>query len=265
MLMHSVLGRRSLGSALRSLFVPAALLALAAPGCSSSETGGEGGAGGGDEPSGATTTDGATQAATSGGAPEFPDGSGQPPNQALPYPPGPYGFGEGAVIENFELQGFLNASVQNTTLEPIELAMFYNPTGDGVYPAGSPMGEGNPKPRVLLIDVGAVWCGPCNMEASQILPARHASYAPMGEFLAVLADGPNVGTPATPTHLVNWTNNYDVDYPMALDPANKLMALFEADAFPQNMMIDLRTMEIVEIVAGTPDEAFWAEFESLLD
>ncbi|MFO0552903.1 MAG: TlpA family protein disulfide reductase [Polyangiaceae bacterium] len=200
-------------------------------------------------------------------APDFPDGTGQEAQVKLEYPPGPFGFKPGSIIENFKFMGFSNASVQNDTLEPLELAMFYNPTGDGVYPAGSPFGEGNPKPRVLLIDVASVWCGPCNYEADQVLPGEYAKYKPMGgEFLLQLADGPSVGYPAKPSHLTNWTTKYEVDYPSAVDPSYKLGDLFEAEAFPQNMIIDLRTMEIVEVLAGAPQpgDAFWTKFEAHL-
>ena len=61
-----------------------------------------------------------------------------------------------------------------------------------------------------------------------------------------------------------WTNAYKIDYPSAIDPSYKLSALFEADAFPANLIIDTRTMRIVEVVSGVPDESFWSTFEEAL-
>jgi hypothetical protein len=198
-------------------------------------------------------------------APPFPEGSGQAPQPRLEYPAGPYGYAKGSVIENFKLSGFANAQVQSESLEALELAMFYNPTGDGVYPEGSLLGAGNPKPKALLINVGSVWCGPCNYEADTVLPVEYAKYKPMGgEFLLQLADGNTPGKPATIKSLQTWTDKYDVDYPATIDPSYKLGALFVASAYPQNLIIDTRTMKIVEIIAGSPDASFWNEFEDAI-
>jgi hypothetical protein len=199
-------------------------------------------------------------------APPFPEGTGQLPVDSLEYPSAPYGIGVGSVIENFEFYGFANAMVQNDDLEHIELAMFYNPTGDGVYPEGSPFGAGNPKPKALLINVASVWCGPCNYEADTILPVEYAKYKPLGgEFFLQLADGATPGVPAKETSLRNWTNKYDVDYPSSIDPSYKLGALFEADAFPANLIVDTRTMKIVDVIAGAPEASFWTKFENVLE
>ncbi|NUP08067.1 MAG: TlpA family protein disulfide reductase [Polyangiaceae bacterium] len=240
--------------------------ALAAAGCESNgepddstvEAGGGGAGAGGSNAGGAANT--------GDGGPEFPEGTGQLATERLPYPEGPFGFHEGSIIENYKLWGFADSTVDSESVALIELAMFYNPTGDGVYPAGSPFGEGNAKPKALVINVGAVWCGPCNQEADEVLPVEYANYKPMGgQFLSLLADGPTVGKPATPNNLVNWAHKYEPSFPLVLDPAYKLGDLFVADAYPQNMIVDLRTMEVVEIVAGVPDAAFWTKFESVLD
>jgi hypothetical protein len=211
-------------------------------------------------------------------APEFPAGSGQAALPNAAYPAGPYGIGKGSVVENFQFIGYANAQVNNTTMQAIQLADFYNPHGkdpgyvpespdkdDRLFPAGSPYGEGTKKPTVLAIDVASVWCGPCNNEAKYELPPRHLKYKPCGgEFFLQLADGPTVGTAATPTNLLNWTKKYLVDFPATIDPSYKLGALFKADAFPANFIIDTTNMKIVEVVSGVPNEFFWTKYESLL-
>src|SRR5262245_29653334 len=98
-------------------------------------------------------------------APPFPEGSGQEAANAKPYPDGPYGIGKGSIIANYKFVGYANAMLVKDALQQIELAEFYNPTGDGVYEEGSVMEIGSPKPKALLIDVASVWCGPCNDEA----------------------------------------------------------------------------------------------------
>ncbi len=201
--------------------------------------------------------------------PVFPEGTGQLPRgtAAIEYAAGPYGISKGSTIQNFEFVGFPNSLVDVTTMKPIQLADFYNPTGDAVFPAGSPYGEGTPKPKALLIVVSAVWCSPCNYEAEAVLPGLYQKYQPNGgEFFLVLADGPTPGIPAESKNLYLWDKKYKIDYPTALDPSSKLAALFEADAFPANMIVRTNDMQIMDVTAGAPPEGstFWKIYEKIL-
>ena len=182
------------------------------------------------------------------------------------YPAGPYGVNKGSIVDNFSFTGYADPSVDTAALVPIALADFYNETGDDVYPEGSPHGAGNPKPRALLIDVGSSWCGPCQQEASSVLPGKYAELAPRGaEFLFQLFDGPETGKNATEKDLKAWTKKFKSNYPSVIDPARQLAALFDPSAVPANFIIDTRTMELVELVIGAPSETFWSKFEATLD
>ncbi|WP_437936114.1 TlpA family protein disulfide reductase [Sorangium sp. So ce341] len=201
-------------------------------------------------------------------APPFPEGTGQPAANAAQYPAGPYGISPGRVIANYQFVGYANAAEHKDTMQPIQLADFYNPTGEEVFPEGSPYGAGEPKPKVLLIDVSSVWCGPCKIEAESVLPRLYEKYQPLGgEFLVQLADGRNPGEPAVPRDLYRWTTTYDVQYPSAIDPSYKLGALFQADAFPANMLVRTKDMTIIEVVSGVPEEnsSFWRTFEKIMN
>jgi len=194
-------------------------------------------------------------------------GVGQSPKASLDYPKGAKGIGKGSIIENFHFVGYSNKQTNTTGLQLIQMADFYNPTGDGVFTEDNwAFAAGAKKPKALLIDVASVWCGPCNQEAKEVLPGLHAKYAPQGgEFLLQLADSNTPGEPATMTNLDNWTTKYNVDYPATIDPTYKLGSLFEADAFPANMIVDTRTMTIVLVVAGVPDQSFWNKFQAVID
>jgi hypothetical protein len=199
-------------------------------------------------------------------APPFPEGQGQSPELGPAYPSGPYGIEKGSVIENFKFIGFPDPSKDKAALREIQMADFYNPTGEEVWPADS-IYAGKKKPVALLVVVSAVWCGPCQYENEEILPDEYAKYNPLGaEFLLQLADGPTVGEPAETKHLVSWTTKYDTAWPAVLDPGAKLSALFEADAYPANLLIDTTTMEIVDVVAGVPEQgsAFYAALDELV-
>jgi len=211
--------------------------------------------------------------------PEFVPGAVQTTTQPAAYPTGPYGVGKGSIIPNFAFIGYANAVAKNDTMQEIKLGDFYNPHGrdaayqpaspaedDRLYPAGSQYGEGKAKPTVLAIDVASVWCGPCNAEAKCVLPVLYERYSACnGGLFLQLQDGNTPGEAATPKNLYNWTvKQYKEDFPSAIDPAGRLGALFAANAFPQNFIIDTATMEIVEVIAGVPDAAYWKKYESLL-
>lgn len=236
-------------------------------GCSQADPGGSG-----------TTATTPTGTVTNDPAPAFDPGAVQSKTQLLPYAPGPYGVGVGSVIPNYTFIGYVDPLANSASMQYISLGDFWNPhAGDTAYAPGSPAeddrlfppgsqyGEGKTKPTVLSIDVASVWCGPCNAEALCQLPVHQQRYAPCGGGLFLqLQDGPNYGDPATPKHLFNWTKKYKEDFPSVIDPQGRLGVLFEAQAFPQNILIDTRTMKIVEAIAGVPDAKYWAKFEALL-
>ncbi len=194
------------------------------------------------------------------------------------YPAGPYNVQPGDVIADYAFEGFANPLLASGELKPILLSDFYNPHADDpsyapgdpsvddrLFPKDSHYAAGTPKPKALVIDIGAIWCGPCNYEAKIELPPRRLKYHPIGgEILFQLADGATQGVAATQKDLVNWTKKYKVDYPSTIDADKQLAALFDANAYPANMIIDLRTMRIVAVVAGVPDEAFWTKFEATI-
>lgn len=186
---------------------------------------------------------------------------------------------QGYAIPDFSFQGFIDAEVQDKTLESIALYDFYNPhAGDASYhprgpaqddrlfPPGSPYGAGTKKPTALLIDIASVWCGPCNQEAKSVLNGLYAKYKPCGgEFVFQLAEGAAPGTPVTVPLLQAWVSTYHVTYPATLDPAHQLRPLYNADSYPDSAIVDTRTMEIVDVISALPDATFWTTFEGLLD
>lgn len=196
----------------------------------------------------------------------FPPGQGQDPQASgVRYPAGPYGVEAGSVIANYSFRGMVNPSV-STTFVDMQLADFYNPTGDEPFPADSVYGD-TPKPTALWINISAVWCGPCQHESEEVLPVEHAKYAPLGgQILMLLADGGTVGKPATENNLLSWTSKYDTAWPAVIDSTYKLPSLFQSSAYPINMVIDTTTMEIEIVLAGEPKEgsAFLKTLEATL-
>jgi hypothetical protein len=203
-------------------------------------------------------------------APVFAPDQGQDPApqpaDTLTYP-GPYGLTIGSIVPNFALYGYPNFSAGPKTSE-VQLSHFFNPTGTETFPEGSQYGGGALKPKAIVLMMSASWCGPCQYEASVLLPSHVPQY-PEAIFVATLIDGPVVGTPAKLVDLQNWANNYDVFYPLVNDPAESIMALYEP-AFPGNMIIRTKDMKIMFRMAGAADPqypegaAFWTTLEQVI-
>lgn len=195
------------------------------------------------------------------------------------YPDGPYSVSQNGIINPFSFQGFVDAQAPGAAIGTIAIADFYNPHAsdptyqpaspdedDRLFPPGSPYGAGTKKPTALFVDIASVWCGPCNEEAKDVLNGLYAKYHPCGgEFLFQLAEGSAPGIAVDEKTLHAWVSTYHVSYPATFDPAKQLLPLYSADSFPDSAVVDTRTMKIISMITGVPDDTFWSSYESLLD
>jgi len=172
------------------------------------------------------------------------------------YPAGPYGTGRGATIENLSFSGWKHpdlAGYDPTKFETVRLSDFYDPDGrTGV--------------KLLAINASAVWCSVCraeyaDMNANQV----YSTLQPQGlEILGTLFED-NAFYPAQPQDLKNWgkLSSHAVKFPLVLDPGFKLGAYFDSDATPLNLLIDVRTMTIVQVTMGY-SATYWSQVQTLL-
>jgi hypothetical protein len=219
---------------MRSLaLLPCAVLALA--GCASTPL---------DVP--VTDDETVSPAATSPGAPlGASDGNFRP----LPrYPAGPYGAGEGAIIENHSFLGWrdpVRAGFDPSRLEEVRLSDFYDPDGR--------------ETELIVVNASAVWCPVCRSEM-RIIDTRDLAAAYRSSkvvLLGTLFEDAKLN-PAKPEDLALWGNglNFLVDFPLVLDPGLKLGPYFSDAATPLNLVIDARTMEILVAYMGY-GETLW--------
>lgn len=170
------------------------------------------------------------------------------------YPPAPYGLTKGSVIENLTFLGWSQPAAVAYNLQstaPLQLADFYDPRGEkGI--------------ELLLINAVAVWCGVCRNEYADLLSNDlYAQLKPRGvEMLGLLFEDNN-GEPARYADLVNWGSNYSVAFPFALDPAFKTGVYFDRSATPMNMLVDARTMEVLEVITGY-NPALYQQVDAIL-
>jgi len=206
----------------------------------------------GDEPAGSA---GASAAATAGG------GAGatpaNPSSNWVPYPAGPYGTTRGATIANLAFSGWKHpnlAGYDPAKFETVRLSDFYDP--DGVTGI-----------KILAINASAVWCSVCRAEyESMHTDDVYGTLHPKGlEILGTLFED-NAFFPAQPKDLKTWGeySKHAVTFPLGLDPGFKLGAYFNSDATPLNMLVDVRTMTIVQITMGI-SATYWTQVQALLE
>lgn len=170
-------------------------------------------------------------------------GAGGTSGGAVAYPAGPYGVGEGKVVENATFYGYPSVAAQQRQL--ISLGDFYNPEGSTLTTGGVPV-------TALLVTVGAVWCNPCQQEAG-VLGAVANKFIPAGvQVMQDLYEGADAtsGAPATQAELDQWITSHALPFPVFIDPAKKLAPYFDVSSLPFIMLLDTKTMTNVAEEVG---------------
>lgn len=188
--------------------------------------------GGSDDPGGTTTstttttTTTSTTTSTSSGGPVDCD-----------YPDGGFGVNAGNYVQgNLAWQGYTEGSGQTTTLS---IQDYFDCDGSkGI--------------NALLIINSAEWCGVCQEEATD-LPSHAASFASKGIRVLTLMVENNSGAPATTATATSWRSYFGLeDFATAADP-NFTFAGFGSVGLPLQILVDPRTMKIVDRTEGFGD------------
>jgi hypothetical protein len=170
------------------------------------------------------------------------DGSGE----AREYPEGPYGSEPGELAANAEFVGFrrpLAATLEASALEELSLDRFYDPDG---Y-----------RYELILLNSAALWCSVC-IEEHRSLPAQYAEFQQRGLVVLSALFQDQRGDPADFDDLRAWIQTFDVPFPMVLDPDYQLGVYASAETAPLNLLIDARTMRILEKFVGDQREPLWS-------
>jgi thiol-disulfide isomerase/thioredoxin len=155
------------------------------------------------------------------------------------YPPCPYGTTKGEVVADATFTGFSSFDAVSAGAKPISFHDFYDPTGQ--------------KPiKLLFVNAGAVWCGPCKEEAQE-LPAVYEQLKDRVAFVTVVFEG-QPGVPATQNDLQAWVSSFKTPFWGVIDPNRSILAYFDKSTPPYSMVIDTATMTIVDQFVGKPDD-----------
>jgi hypothetical protein len=193
---------------------------------------------------------------------------------SLIYPGCPYGVSRGGVFPDFGLgEGYWNNAT--TPTDDIGLTTEQNMAFHLLYCSGF---------KYAFIDISAVWCIHCNEEAGS-LPGYvknpdggigtyewnaatqtgwAAKWLPEGGIIfSLLEQGQNPQNAATPADLAAWVKQYNVNYPMAIDPQENVVSGVGLQAWPANIILNLATMQVVDAEFGDQPQVL-TEMDGLL-
>lgn len=176
---------------------------------------------------------------------------------AASYPAGPFGADEGSIIKNYSFSvGWSNPKAVAYDLAqldaaPIQLSDFYNPTG------------AEDQSEVMLVNTAALWCQACRVEHAD-LDERLAEFGPRGLVILSTLFQDAKSQPAEPIHLQVWAQQFEIAFPFVLDPEYQMGDFALASKAPLNLVVDLRTMEILLKVTGDGGSIIWPLVEATL-
>lgn len=165
------------------------------------------------------------------------------------YPCGPYGTKKGDVVDTLTLEGFADKDYlckANKDLEQ-DLSVSRTFSFEGFH-------QGAGKCRQLLwLIFAAGWCGPCMDEAAELqAEMKKGAFDDRVLIVTIVLDDVQ-GNPATLDFAKEWAKNnkFALDIPVLADSKWQLNPFFGPDSgLPYNLIIDLETMKILEIIDG---------------
>ena len=154
------------------------------------------------------------------------------------YPTEGVGTEEGDVVADLGFSGWRDPTDANVDvpLGDIRFSDYYDPEQIHGH-------------ELLLLNVSAVWCAACQDEY-EYLPAYVEAARDRGLVAIGLLFQDAVGRPATEVHLAAWVDQFDVTFPVVLDPVFLMGAFGPAEASPLNVVVDLSTMVILRKISG---------------
>ncbi len=174
--------------------------------------------------------------------------------QTAGYPSGPYGGEPGELVQNLCFQGFRSpdasqAAERAGSLDDVSFGDFYDPEGE--------------RYEILLINSAAIWCSACQVE-HQTLPNHQDELRARGLVVLSALFQDAMRDPAVVDDLVVWVETFSPNFPMLLDPDYQLGTYARAETAPLNLVVDARSMRILDKFIGDQSTVLWPFIENEL-
>ena len=169
------------------------------------------------------------------------------------YPKDGIGTETGDVAQNACFVGYRapdRLAVSEESREVIAFSDYYDPTGS--------KGVG-----LLLINTSAIWCGACVNE-HRTLPDYQRQLGPQGLVIlsTLFQDAERNG--ASLPDVERWISNFHTNFPMVADPEVSLAKYASPELAPLNMLVDPRSMKILQKYVGDQGAVMWPFIEAEL-
>lgn len=163
----------------------------------------------------------------------------------VPYPTDRIGGAErasgraGDRIPNFTFQAYVDGD-RAAGLKTVSLADYYDPTGK--------------RAKILDLQVSAIWCAVCSSVTEATVPVKEKLRAEGGVVLEVIVAGASPSAGPAPSEVESWLVRHQSNVTTAFDVRGRRLRGIGIDpnAVPYDILIDLRTMEILDSSVGAP-------------
>lgn len=163
----------------------------------------------------------------------------------VPYPTDHLGGTErsylkpGDRIPNFTFRGYRDGD-RSKGLTTISLADYYDPTQS--------------RHKVLYIQFAATWCAVCSGELEATVTMTEKAKARGIALLEVVVSGATAGKGPSQPELDGWVDRHHTNFTTAVDVRAKRTSAIgvNGSAMPHDVLVDTRTMEILDSSVGAP-------------
>lgn len=150
----------------------------------------------------------------------------------------------GKRIPNLTFQGYLDSN-RSAGLKVVSLADFYDPKAE--------------KYKALHLQVAATWCPNCRSQARDTVAKRDGLVARGAALVEIIVAGNTHGAGPSLGEVDSWIDEHKTNFTVLIDVRAKRLGPFAGGGaefpVPFNVLIDPRTMEILRIDSGYPDDA----------
>jgi len=163
----------------------------------------------------------------------------------VPYPTDHWGGAErargrpGDRIPNLAFKGYVDGN-RAAGLQTVSLSDFYDPD--------------RKRHKVLHIQLAATWCAYCSAELSSTVKLRDELVAEGAAFLEIVVSGSKLQDGPSLAEFDAWVDRHETNFTAVMDVRARRMGPLGIDGqvMPWDMLVDTRTMEILESSGGSP-------------
>ncbi len=146
----------------------------------------------------------------------------------------------GQRIPNFSFQGYPNSD-RSQGLQIVSLADYYDP--------------GQARHKLMYLVAAVCWCPHCQAETRAIVANSSALRDKGVVVVQTLMEGADPDRPLSLVDVDQWVSGMGTDFTVLIDSeAKRLGTVANIAGVPLNMLVDTRSMEVLDITIGQLDD-----------